>query len=101
MAVITPAKSAKSPATSVYRVFLILTEPKYKAKTYKIVSEQAWNTQDKRPTNESAPKVFIESIIMALEPLPLNGCIRAVGSASVKSVFMPVKLKTHFRASTI
>jgi hypothetical protein len=51
MAVITPAKSAKSPATSVYRVFLILTEPKYKAKTYKIVSEQAWNTQDKRPTN--------------------------------------------------
>ena len=42
-----------------------------------------------RPANESAPCVCMVSIIMARAPLPENGFIRAVGSASTQRASKP------------
>ena len=41
------------------------------------------------------------SIIMAFEPLPDSGFIRAVGRAGVKSVFTPRWTNTQLRALTM
>ncbi len=50
---------------------------------------------------ESAPCTRIASIIIARDPLPLNGRISAVGMASTHCESKPIDSTTHLNPSTI
>lgn len=59
------------------------------------MSAAPWNMQVSRPTNESAPYVFIASIMNPRAPVPLSGFMNAVGNASTKLVSAPVVPTIH------
>ena len=101
MAAMTPARSAISPPVTAYRVLRTLTEPKYSASKYNVVSAQPLNILEIFPTNESGPNVLETSIIIERAPCPLNGFKSATGRAGTKSVFKPTAARHQAMACSM
>lgn len=73
-----PAKSAIKPQV-LHNVYFNSHGTKYTAIIKVVIHRGPWKVEANRPAKESAPNVFIVSIIRPRAPLPLSGFINAVG----------------------